>query len=76
MFYFVHRYHHLFSDLLQLQLRQKHPDWIPTLHRQGSQWYEQNGFTTEAIDHALHAEDFDRVADLMESYADDRWQRG
>jgi len=71
-----YRYHHLFSDLLQLQLRQKHPDCIPTLHRQGSEWYEQNGFTTEAIDHALHAEDFDRVADLIESYADDLWQRG
>ncbi len=71
-----YRYHHLFADLLQQQLRQKHPDWIPRLHRRASEWYEQNSFTDETIEHALRAEDYERVTHLIEVYADDLWQRG
>ncbi|MCB9445954.1 MAG: helix-turn-helix transcriptional regulator [Ardenticatenaceae bacterium] len=69
-----YRYHHLFADLLQQQLHQKHPEWIPALHRQASEWYEQNEFVDEAIEHALYQEDFTRAADLVEKYVDDIWQ--
>jgi LuxR family maltose regulon positive regulatory protein len=71
-----YRYHHLFADLLQQRLYQNHPDWIPELHRQASEWYEQNRFTDEAIEHALSAEDFERAAHLLEAYADTLWQQG
>lgn len=71
-----YRYHHLFADLLRQQLRQKHPDWIPELHRRASEWYSQNSFTDEAIEHALRAEEFEWAAHLIEVYADDLWQQG
>jgi LuxR family maltose regulon positive regulatory protein len=71
-----YRYHHLFADLLRQRLRQTQPDWAPTLHCQASEWYEQNGFPDEAIDHALRAGDFERAARLIEEIVDMIWQRG
>jgi len=71
-----YRYHHLFADLLRQRLRQKQPDWVPTLHIRASEWYEQNGFADEAIEHALRGEDFKRAAHLLEDYADALLQRG
>lgn len=60
------RYHHLFADLLRQRLHQTQPEQMPTLHGRASEWYEQNGFTEEAIEHALHADDFERAANLAE----------
>jgi len=71
-----YRYHHLFADLLRRRLRQIQPDWIPTLHHRASEWYEQNGFADEAIEHALRAEDFERAAYLIERVAEAVWVRG
>jgi LuxR family maltose regulon positive regulatory protein len=39
---------------------------VQGLHRRASDWYEQNGERSEAIQHALAAEDFQRAADLVE----------
>ena len=61
-----YRYHHLFADLLRQRLRQTQPEQVPTLHHRASEWYEQNGFADEAIEHALRAEDFERAAYLIE----------
>jgi LuxR family transcriptional regulator, maltose regulon positive regulatory protein len=61
-----YRYHHLFADVLQSYLRSEHPDHVPDLHRRASEWFEQNGERSEAIRHALAAEDFDRAAGLVE----------
>jgi LuxR family maltose regulon positive regulatory protein len=71
-----YRYHHLFADLLRQRLHQTQPDWVPTLHRRASKWYERNGFTDEAIEHALCAEDFVRAAQLIEERAEAIWERG
>ncbi len=71
-----YRYHHLFADLLRQRLHQTQPDWVPTLHHRASEWYEQNGFADEAIEHALRAEDFERAADLVEGRAETLWGRG
>jgi LuxR family maltose regulon positive regulatory protein len=38
---------------------------IPALHRRASEWYEQNGWEVEAIDHSLASEDFERAAELI-----------
>ncbi len=70
------RYHHLFEDLLRQKLRQTHLDNILWLHSQASRWYEQNGFSDEAIEHALRAEDFERAAQLIEEQSDIVWQHG
>jgi LuxR family maltose regulon positive regulatory protein len=71
-----YRYHHLFADLLRQRLRQKQPERVSTLHHRASEWYEQNGFADEAIEHALRSEDFERAAHLIEEYADALLQRG
>ena len=63
------RYHHLFADLLRYRLKQLFPDVINTLHKRASKWFEENGFTEEAINHALSAEDVERAADLIEAAA-------
>jgi ATP/maltotriose-dependent transcriptional regulator MalT len=44
-------YHHLFADLLRQRLHQTQPEHVPTLHIRASEWYEQNGFADEAIEH-------------------------
>jgi LuxR family maltose regulon positive regulatory protein len=60
------RYHHLFADVLRARLMAEQPDRAPTLHRRASEWYERNGSPTDAIRHALAAEDFERAAGLVE----------
>jgi LuxR family maltose regulon positive regulatory protein len=65
-----YRYHHLFIDLLRQRLRQRNSNQILTLHRNASAWYEQNGFTNEAIEHALRGEDFERAADMIRENID------
>jgi LuxR family maltose regulon positive regulatory protein len=61
-----YRYHHLFSDLLRARLKQSQAELVPELHGRASSWYEQHGFTTEAVRHALAAADFERTARLIE----------
>ncbi len=61
-----YRYHQLFADVLHARLRDEQPDDVPDLHRRASGWHEQNGEPSEAIRHALAAQDFGRAADLIE----------
>ena len=64
-----YRYHHLFADVLRTQLRQAYPDQLAELHQRAAEWYEQNGFVSEAIYHALAAGDQLRAARLIENNA-------
>jgi LuxR family maltose regulon positive regulatory protein len=64
-----YRYHHLFRDLLRSRLGQTYPDRVSVLHRRASEWYEENGLIPEAVGHALEAEDFERVAHLVQGNA-------
>lgn len=61
-----YRFHHLFADVLQAHLKREQPDAIPELHRRASLWYAQNNAPTDAIRHALLAQDFPRAAALIE----------
>ncbi len=61
-----YRYHHLFAEVLSAHLMAEQPDQVTTLHRRASAWYEQQGSVVDAVRHALAAEDFERVADLIE----------
>jgi len=61
-----YRYHHLFADVLHARLLDEQPGQVPDLHRRASAWYERNGEPSQAIRHALTAEDFPRAADLIE----------
>jgi LuxR family maltose regulon positive regulatory protein len=71
-----YRYHHLFADLLRQRLRQTQPEHLPILHLRASEWYEQNGFIDEAIEHALRGKDVERAASLIENQANVVWERG
>ena len=64
-----YRYHRLFSDLLRGYLGDQPPDQVRELHRRAAEWYEQNGFVSEAIGHTLDAQDMERAADLVERAA-------
>jgi LuxR family maltose regulon positive regulatory protein len=61
-----YRYHHLFADVLRKRLERQLPHLVPELHQRASQWYEQNGFLSEAIQQAIVAGDQDRAAHLIE----------
>ena len=64
------RYHHLFADLLHARLRQRLPvEAIAALHTRAASWYEQNGFSVDAINHALAARAFERAASLVDQAA-------
>ena len=64
-----YRYHPLFADLLRGHLAQTLPHEVPMLHIRASAWFEQNGLTDEAVDHALAGEDYERAARLLEGAA-------
>jgi LuxR family maltose regulon positive regulatory protein len=61
-----YRYHRLFADVLQAHLMEEQPERVSTLHQRASEWYERNGSPSDAIHHALAAEDFERAANLLE----------
>ncbi|MFN2156303.1 MAG: LuxR C-terminal-related transcriptional regulator [Anaerolineae bacterium] len=60
-----YRYHRLFADLLQQRLQREQRDLVPELHRRASVWYEENGAIREAVNHALAARDYERMANLV-----------
>ena len=71
-----YRYHHLFVDLLRKRLHQTQPEQLPTLHLRAFEWYEENGFVDDSIEHSLRAEDFERAAQQIERVAEVVWASG
>lgn len=65
-----YRYHRLFADFLHHRLKQKSPNLVKALHQRSSLWFEANGSQTEAISHALAAQDNERAAELVQSIAE------
>ena len=59
------RYHHLFADLLQLELRRTAPEEVAALHRAASAWFAARGHPVEAIRHAQAAGDWGLAARLL-----------
>src|ERR1700729_2315850 len=49
------RYHHLFADLLQLELRRTAPGEVTGLHQVAAQWVAEHRVPVEAIRHAQAA---------------------
>jgi LuxR family transcriptional regulator, maltose regulon positive regulatory protein len=68
-----YRYHQLFAEFLRSRLKTERDQGtlgepVEALHQRASIWYEHNHFLDRAIDHALAAHDFERVARLMEAF--------
>src|SRR3984957_9662878 len=59
------RYHHLFADLLQLELRRTAPGEVAGLHGAAAQWFSERGFVVEAIRHAQAVQDWGLAARLL-----------
>ncbi len=57
-----YRYHHLFGEVLQLELG---PEAARELRRRAAAWCRAQGLVEEAIEYAAAAEDADMVADLL-----------
>jgi LuxR family maltose regulon positive regulatory protein len=64
-----YRYHHLFADLLRDPRNALQKEKVAELHQRASRWYAQAGMASEAIQHALAAEDYAMAVDLLESHA-------
>jgi LuxR family maltose regulon positive regulatory protein len=73
------RYHHLFQQLLQDQLKKhRNPDEVAALYSRASDWFVQSGLIEEAIQCSMEAGDVGRAAKIIESnrhaaFNADRW---
>ena len=63
------RYHQLFADLLQLELRGTGPTELPALHEAAAGWYAEHGYPVEAVRQAQAAQDWALAARVLS----DRW---
>ena len=59
------RYHHLFADLLQLELRRNEPDEAAALHELAAGWLARRGSGVEAVRHAQAARNWRLAARLL-----------
>jgi LuxR family transcriptional regulator, maltose regulon positive regulatory protein len=59
------RYHRLFADLLQLELRRTAPAEVDALHRTAARWFADHGYPVEAVRHAQAARDWESAARLL-----------
>jgi ATP/maltotriose-dependent transcriptional regulator MalT len=57
-----YRYHHLFGEVLQLELGR---EAAPELRRRAAAWCQAHGFVEDAIDYAAAAGDSEMVAELL-----------
>jgi LuxR family transcriptional regulator, maltose regulon positive regulatory protein len=71
-----YRYHHLFGDLLRHRLDLQAPDRAAQLHHRACRWYAENGFPTDAIQHALAAHAWEEAAALISRLGADLLKRG
>jgi LuxR family transcriptional regulator, maltose regulon positive regulatory protein len=62
------RYHQLFADLLQLELRHTEPGALPALHAAAAGWYAGQGYPAEAVRHAQAAQDWSLAARLLSDH--------
>jgi LuxR family maltose regulon positive regulatory protein len=62
------RYHQLFADLLQLELRGSAPGDVPALHAAAAGWYSEHGYLVEAVRHAQAAGDWGLAARLLSDH--------
>ena len=63
------RYHHLFADLLRLELRHRLPEELPALHRLAARWLTEHGEIVDAIRHTQGAGDWSDAARLLADHS-------
>jgi LuxR family transcriptional regulator, maltose regulon positive regulatory protein len=63
------RYHHLFGDLLRLELRQTLPEQVPGLHLLAAEWFVRHGQVADAVRHTQAAGDWPAAARLLADHS-------
>ena len=64
-----YRFHHLFHEMLQNQLKKQHSiDEINAYHLKASEWFDKNGFKEAAVKQALKGHKTDLAVDLVSRY--------
>ena len=71
-----YRYHHLFAQLLGLELGHREGGLVPVLHRRAAAWHRQAGNLDQAIHHAGAAGDFTEAAAMIARHWLGYWRRG
>jgi LuxR family maltose regulon positive regulatory protein len=63
------RYHHLFADLLRLELRRTLPEQVAALHLGAAGWFTRQGLFVDAIRHTQAAGDWPGAARLLADHS-------
>jgi len=71
-----YRYHHLFAELLEGELRRRDPGAVPELHRRAAGWYEERDQVRQAVRHWLAAGELERAGDLVAARWMSRYDMG
>ncbi len=71
-----YRYHRLFAELLRYRLRARVDIDENDLHDKASQWFEENNFVAEAIQHAITAQNWLCVARILSETHTEMLKRG
>ena len=64
-----YRYHHLFSDLLRVrvkQMEQNDPGLIKSIHERAGRWFDENQFYEEAVQQYILASNYEKAAEIVE----------
>jgi len=70
------RYHHLFSDLLRVELARRHPELPPLYLQRAAQWCEQHGSPERAFSYAHQCGDLGRAGRIALAHRDEFAMRG
>jgi LuxR family maltose regulon positive regulatory protein len=60
-----YRYHRLFAKLLRMRARRELSSELPRLHDRAARWYAARGIGSEALRHAVAAENWDLAVELV-----------
>ena len=60
-----YRYHHLFREMLEMELERTEPGLAASLRHRAAAWCERNGKPEEAVEYAIAAGDEETVARLV-----------
>ncbi|MBT2293560.1 hypothetical protein J7E73_31605 [Paenibacillus albidus] len=71
-----YRYHQLFAEYLEHELKQQAPERWKALHGKASRAYARSGWLEESIDHAQHAEEYAAASALINRYVETALQKG
>ena len=60
-----YRFHHLFAQVLRVELERREPGLTPALHRRAYLWHRNFGLLDEAIRHAIEAAAYTEASELI-----------